>query len=352
MTQRREFWSDRKVLITGHTGFKGSWLAMYLSRLGARVGGLALAPEGTPALYDLMQPWPEITSHLVDVRDRMALAAAIEALQPEIVIHMAAQALVLRSYREPVETMATNVQGSVNLLDALRDSPGLSAVLVITSDKVYANDASGVAFAEDHALGGDDPYSASKAAAEIVTRSWSRSFFESMGVPLATARAGNVLGGGDFAENRIVPDAWRADRDGLDLVLRYPQATRPWQHVLDLCAGYTAYVEALASPGGEALPFSLNFGPASDQGMSVRDVAEGILKALQSPTGISIEDALEPEKTTLSIDPDLARRTIGWTSRLSMAETLEWTAEWYRGFNAGDDAKTLVERQIDRFLEA
>lgn len=352
MTHNREFWRGRRTLITGHTGFKGAWLAMYLAKLGARVSGLALAPRDTPALYTLLQPGPEFDSHIADIRNPSEVRAVVDGVRPEIVIHMAAQALVRRSYREPVETMATNVMGTANLLNALRDSPGLINVLVVTSDKVYGNDGSGAAFTEEHPLGGDDPYSASKAAAEIVTKSWSRSYFEPAGIPLATARAGNVLGGGDFAEDRIVPDAWRAARDGVDLVLRYPEATRPWQHVLDLCAGYAMYVEALSQAGGEPVPPSLNFGPAPDQNLTVGEVAEAILGAMDARTGITIERASETEKIALSIDPGLAHRSIGWISRMTMPDTLAWTAEWYRGFNAGDDAKDLVIKQIDRYLAA
>ena len=313
----RGFWNGRRVLLTGHTGFKGAWAALLLRRLGAEVDGIALAPDTSPSLYELARPLDEARSRIIDIRDRAALRRAVSDVRPDVVIHMAAQALVRRSYREPAETVATNVQGTVNLLEALRESPEPpSAILVVTSDKVYRNEEGAVAFAESAALGGDDPYSASKAAAEILIRSWAKSFFEAAGVPLATARAGNVLGGGDFSEDRLVPDVWRAVAANRDLVLRYPDATRAWQHVLDAIAGYLTYVQCLCGsglcgPGAAEIPRSLNFGPSQDEGMTVRTVAEAMFEALGAEARIVTEESQLAEKAALAIDSRLARQAIG-----------------------------------------
>ena len=351
MNLERDFWRGRRVLLTGHTGFKGSWAVLLLQRLGAEVTGLALPPVTTPSLFDLLQPWSGLDSRCLDIREPAALASAVENCRPDVVIHMAAQSLTRRSYREPVATMSTNVAGTVNLLEALRGIAGLECVLVVTSDKVYRNDNRGDAFAESAPLGGDDPYAASKAAMEMVTAAWARSFFDDADVPVATARAGNVLGGGDFSDDRLVPDIWRAVDEGRDLVLRYVEATRPWQHVLDLLTGYLVYVQALAGEDRKDVPSSLNFGPAAGESMTVRAVAETMLDALGGDTAIAAEEPSLAEKSALAIDSSEARRTIGWAPHLDMQATLEWTAEWYRGFRAGTAPRTLTRGQVDRYLE-
>lgn len=245
-----EFWQGRKVFVTGHTGFKGAWLCLWLERLGARVSALALAPDTSPSLYALLSPWAGADHRLGDIRDAGALAAQLGRAEPEIVVHLAAQALVRPSYDDPAATYATNVMGTVNLLEAVRQAPSVRAVLVITSDKVYANDGRGRAFAEHDRLGGADPYSSSKACAELVCASYAKSFLHDRGVALATARAGNVIGGGDWARDRLVPDFVRALDRGAPLQLRYPEATCPWQHVLEPLAGYLAFARALTE--GEA----------------------------------------------------------------------------------------------------
>lgn len=246
------FWAGKSVLVTGHTGFKGGWLTLWLSALGANVTGLALSPETKPSLFELADIGSSCRSEIADLRDASAVKRVVRAARPEIVLHLAAQALVRRSYREPGATFATNAQGTANLLDALADAPDLKAILAITSDKVYANDESGRAFREDDALGGHDPYSLSKAAAEHVVAGFRAAIFEKKGIALATARGGNVIGGGDYSEDRIVPDIVRAAASGVPLVLRNPSATRPWQHVLDCLCGYLVFAERLA--GGEGAP--------------------------------------------------------------------------------------------------
>jgi CDP-glucose 4,6-dehydratase len=340
-----EFWRGRRVLLTGHTGFKGAWTALWLTAMGAEVTGIALAADTDPSLFRLLDPFPGLASHLVDIRDASALAAIVERAAPEIVIHMAAQALVLRSYRAPVETFAINVGGTVNLLEALRRTSALRAILIVTSDKVYANREDGRAHGEGDPLGGDDPYSASKAAAEIAVASWRHSYFEPQSVALATARAGNVIGGGDWGESRLVPDAWRAARAGRVLALRHPEATRPWQHVLDCISGYLVYLQALAGHGSP--PPALNFGPISDRELSVGAIALGILGALDTGSGWAQDPTPSPpEKRVLRLDPQRARSVLGWQTRLDLEATLGWTADWYRAFDRGADMRAFSAAQI------
>ena len=314
------FWRDKRVLLTGHTGFKGAWAALWLSRLGAEVTGIALAPDTEPNLFALASVEEYLTSHIVDLRDRDALHAAIRGADPHIVIHMAAQPLVRRSYAEPVETFATNVMGTVHLLDALRDASALRTILVVTTDKVYENAEQGVSFVEDAPLGGHDPYSASKAATEIVVSSYARSFFAERDVRVATARGGNVIGGGDFSEDRLVPDIWRALRAGKPLVLRNPAAARPWQHVLDCLSGYFAFVRGLTED--LPLPAALNFGPAPDApAVTVAALAEAVQAALGVASDWKPANTKGPhEMTTLGIDSSRARTVLGWRDRLRIRQ--------------------------------
>ncbi|MEJ1968829.1 MAG: CDP-glucose 4,6-dehydratase [Rhizomicrobium sp.] len=345
------FWSGQRVLLTGHTGFKGAWLSIWLARMGAQVHGYSLGPDSEPNLFGQLGGAGLASSRIGDIRDRAALAAAVDEIRPTVAIHMAAQALVRRSYREPVETFETNVMGSVNFLDALRRQPSLRAALVITTDKVYRNLETGRAFQEDDALGAHDPYSASKAAAEIAVSSWRQSFFQDTGIPVAAARAGNVIGGGDWSEDRLVPDIWRAITRGEELVLRYPDATRPWQHVLEPLAGYLRYVEQIATSNAE-LPSALNFGPSPQDVLKVSELAEMLLEALAARKGWRHEPSRAmPEMNFLSLDPALARKTIGWRPRLSSRECAIWTAEWYRRWGGGEDARALCLEQISRYEE-
>jgi CDP-glucose 4,6-dehydratase len=336
------------VLLTGHTGFKGAWASVWLKQLGAKVCGFALAPEGDPNL------WSELGPHLVDeeiigdLRDESAVAEAVARSRPELVLHMAAQSLVRESYRRPVMTFATNIMGSVHLLQALRDSGDVRAALIVTTDKVYANNENGRHFVEDDPLGGHDPYSASKAAAEIVTACFANAFFEDGRVRVATARAGNVIGGGDWSAERIVPDVWRAASKGEQLVLRNPEATRPWQHVLEPLAGYFLYIEALAN--GIEVPPALNFGPTLSDNPTVSQVADavgqalGLLRAWQRA-----EKAGPREMQSLSLDPTRAQRSLGWRTRLKAAEAIRWTADWYAARDRGVAPIDLCLSQIDRY---
>lgn len=342
------FWAGKRVLLTGHTGFKGSWAAVWLAQMGAQVTGLALAPDQTPALFDQAGIADLVESHVVDLRDQAAVEALVSARQFDLVLHMAAQPIVRTSIGDPVATFAANIMGTAHLLQALRAQPALAAVLVITSDKVYANNEQGRAFQETDALGGKDPYSASKAAAEIVTQSFARSYYEKAGVPLATARGGNVIGGGDFSRDRLVADIVRAGQAQGVTVLRHPEATRPWQHVLDCVAGYLVYLERLASD--PAAPRALNFGPRpGGPEVTVGELATRATQALGAKPWRHEPDPQSLEAKSLGIDASLARQVLGFESRLDAPAAVEWTMDWYRAQADGGDALSLVRDQISRY---
>lgn len=341
------FWSGKRVLLTGHTGFKGAWAALWLERMGAVVTGLALAPDGDRSLFDLAGVAGRIDHRIADLRDREAVGGALKGRRFDIVLHMAAQALVRDSIRDPIATFATNVMGTAHLLDALREHEELAAVLVITSDKVYANAETGRAFAEGDPLGGKDPYSASKAAAEIVTDSFARSYFAGK-VPVATARGGNVIGGGDFSRDRIMADIVRAALAGEETLLRHPEATRPWQHVLDCVAGYLAYAQRLATD--PACPRAMNFGPRPDATvLTVGELATRATEALGARRWRHEPDSASIEARTLGIDTSLAARLLGFHSRLDAPEAVDWTVDWYRRWSQGEDAARLCDEQISRY---
>jgi CDP-glucose 4,6-dehydratase len=338
------FWRGRRVLLTGHTGFKGAWAALWLTMLGARVHGFALPAEPGPSIATLVPPPAET---LGDLRDAAAVRAAVAAADPEIVLHLAAQALVGRGWRDPAGTFAANVGGTLSLLEALRGRQALRAVLVVTSDKVYRNDNQPRAFAEADPLGGDDPYSASKAACEMLVPPLRTAWFEGIGV--GVARAGNVIGGGDGGEERLLPDAWRALRAGAPLVLRRPDSTRPWQHVFDCLAGYLAYAERLVGDAGGA-PQALNFGPAPGAGIApAREVADLFFGRIGKGAWQQAEAPPFPEKTRLSLDPAQAAATLGWRMRLDLPEAVGLTADWVRAHEAGEDMAAFSRAQIAAF---
>lgn len=334
----REFWAGRRVLVTGHTGFKGAWLCLMLDRLGARVSGLALAPE-PGAAFDAMRP--DVTGALIDIRDANAVAETVQKTQPEIVLHLAAQALVGVGYTHPLDTFMTNVMGTAHVLQALCAAPAAVA-LVVTSDKVYRVDGREVAFDEDSPLGGTDPYSASKAAAEHVAACW-RMRLADVGCKVATARAGNVIGGGDHAVGRLVPDVLRACHAGESLVMRQPQAVRPWQYVLDVLSGYLLYVQALLN--GKA-PQTLNFGPPSDYTMTAANLAG----RLQRKLGVMPEwrqGAVSfAETVALRLDPGRAEQTLGWRACTDIDLALDWTAAWQQAAWRGEDMRRVGLAQI------
>jgi CDP-glucose 4,6-dehydratase len=350
-TLNREFWRGRRVLLTGHTGFKGAWAAVWLAELGAEVTGLALPPEQTPSLFELAGVHSLVDSHVVDLRQAAAVERFLDERSFDLVLHMAAQPIVRAAVADPISTFASNIMGTAHLLQALRAQPELKEVLAITSDKVYANDGAGRAFAEGDALGGKDPYSASKAATEIIVQSFAKSYFEPAGVPLATARGGNVIGGGDFSRDRIVADIVRAARAGEAVVLRHPEATRPWQHVLDCLAGYFRYLEALATE--PATPRTLNFGPKPGGAeVTVGELATLGVEALGGKPWVHEPDPASLEAKSLAIDAGLAKRTLGFESRLDAPEAVAWTMDWYRRQAAGEDALALCRAQIEGYEAA
>ena len=344
------FWRGRRVLVTGHTGFKGAWLTLWLEQLGAKVTGLALAPEGDFPLYARLSPSLAVTSHLVDLRDADGVRRVVQAAEPEIVLHLAAQALVRRSYAQPAETYAINVDGTINVLQAVRHTEGVRAILVVTSDKVYANNDSGRRFIESDPLGGKDPYSNSKACVELLTQSWRASFLAKEGIACVTARAGNVIGGGDVAADRLVPDFFRALDGGTPLKLRNPGSTRPWQHVLEPIGGYLAYVSALFN-GAKALPDALNFGPDADAEWTVAQVVDGLSAHLGQGGWIQDGDPGPPEAKMLAMDASLAGVALGWRPALDLTTALGWTADYWRAVRNGSDVRQLCLEQIEAYRE-
>ena len=344
----REFWRGRRVLLTGHTGFKGAWLARWLSRLGAEVYGLSLPPATEPSLHALLGT-KLAGEWLQDLRAAEALPGIMAEARPDILLHLAAQSLVPESYRDPLGTWSSNLIATINLLETLRGCDWPLAALMITTDKVYANDERDLPFAEDAALGGDDPYSASKAAAEIAVHSWKKSFLTSM--PLATARAGNVIGGGDWSADRLIPDIVRAAKAGTSVVLRRPEATRPWQHVLDPLHGYLLYAEALYARQQD-LPPALNFGPLQDEKLPAGKIATALTQAFNAPAWRHEPQPGIGEKGALALDARLAAACLSWRPRFSTQEALDATVSWYRAWLAGADAAALTDRQIAEFEQA
>ena len=344
------FWRGRRVLVTGHTGFKGAWLTLWLEQMGALVTGLALTPEGDRPLYARIDSTLGVQSNLVDLRDAAAVTAVAQAARPEIILHLAAQALVRRSYAQPAETYAANVDGTIHVLQAARATPGVRAVLVVTSDKVYANNESGRRFVEGDPLGGKDPYSNSKACVELVTQSWRASFLAKEGVACATARAGNVIGGGDVAADRLIPDFFRALDAGQTLKLRNPGATRPWQHVLEPIAGYAMYAEAMVR-GQAGLPDSLNFGPHADAEWTVAQIVDGLTGHLGQGGWEQDGDPGPPEAKTLALDASLAEATLGWRPALDLSTALAWTADYWRAAREGRDIRQFCLDQIEAYRE-
>lgn len=342
------FWSDRRVFLTGHTGFKGSWLRLWLARLGARTTGYALAPSTSPNLSDLLCDADAGTYG--DVRDAAALADAMHAAAPSIVFHLAAQPIVRESYRDPIGTYATNVMGLVHLFEAIRTTPSVEAVVIVTSDKCYENREWIWGYREDEAMGGADPYSNSKGCAELIVRGYRSSFFASPDAPnIASARAGNVIGGGDWSGDRLVPDIARAVFAGRTPVLRNPGSIRPWQHVLEPLAGYLLLAQALVV-GGSSFAGGWNFGPGDEGTETVSTVTELLSRALGADGAwVADTDSSLPESHVLRIDSTKARTGLSWRPRLDAVETIAWTAAWYRDWRDGADPRALCIDQLQKY---
>lgn len=349
----RQFWTGKRVLITGHTGFKGSWLCLWLSQAGARVGGYGLAPDAEqPSLHQLCDiPAIMESSVLADIRDSSKLSSYISTFKPDVIFHMAAQALVRWSYSAPTETFETNVMGTVNLLDAARNCPSIQTIINVTTDKCYENRELLWGYREGEPLGGSDPYSASKACSELVTTAYRSSFFQSDNAPLiATARAGNVIGGGDWCRDRIIPDYVRAITNSSPLLVRNPESIRPWQHVLDALNGYISLAERLGN-GDRSMAEAWNFGPHPSAQKTVGWLLDTFSRYYGAPCSWVLDSGDHPHETrALRLDASKANQLLDWYTRLSVDETLEWTAAWYTEVLADPaSARSATVKQIETF---
>ncbi len=341
----------RRVFLTGHTGFKGAWLTLCLYRAGAEVRGFSLEPPSTPSLFELAGISALADDVRGDIRQLPALAGAMAEFQPEIVLHLAAQALVRPSYADPAGTFDTNVMGTVNVLEAARRTPSVRAVVVVTSDKCYENNEWVWGYRETDPMGGRDPYSASKGCAELVASSYARSYFQAPHGPvLATARAGNVIGGGDFGADRLVPDLARAAAQGTPALIRNPMAVRPWQHVLEPLSGYLLLAGRLLERG-QSFAGGWNFGPSDTGSCTVGELADRFCPALGHGAAWKLAEGAHPhEAHLLNLDCSKARKILGWRPRLDMAATVDWTAAWYSAWLRGENSlRRIMEEQIDAY---
>ena len=353
-----ELWRGRRVLVTGHTGFKGSWLSLWLQSLGAEVTGLALEPPSTPSLFEVAQVSQGMRSVHGDIRDLAVVQRVVDETRPELVLHLAAQALVRPSYEDPVETYATNVMGTVHVLDAVRRSRGtdspVRAAVMVTSDKCYENREWVWPYREDEPMGGHDPYSNSKGCSELVTAAYRASYFHEPGTPaVASARAGNVIGGGDWGRDRLIPDLVRGMVDGEAIHIRSPHAVRPWQHVLEALSGYLVLAEHLLRHGHAAAE-GWNFGPDDGDARNVGWIVGRLAERWQAESGDAVEWSLDPgphphEAHTLKLDSSKARHRLGWRPRLDLGTCLDWIVEWTRAYRLGHDLRALCQDQIERY---
>ena len=344
-----EFWHGKRVLLTGHTGFKGGWLALWLKKMGAVVTGIALPPNTSPNLFELAQVGAEIQSYFCDIRDASALASIMRNARPEIVFHLAAQPLVRSSYIAPLDTYSTNLMGTANFLDALRGLDGVRAAVMVTTDKVYRNIDKSYPFREDDVLGGHDPYSASKAASELVINSYREAFLADQGVAVASARAGNVIGGGDWSQDRLLPDAVRAWQSGQTLNVRSPESTRPWQHVLEPLAGYLTLAQKLCEK--PMLAGAYNFGPQSHEATTVRQLVEMARTVYGTGDVFYGHPAGPHEAGWLSLEVSKTRFALGVSPKWSLAETVGRTMTWYRELYRGANVQRMCELEISAYMD-
>ena len=345
------FWRGRRVFLTGHTGFKGAWLSLWLARQGAEVTGYALEPPTTPSLYEQAGVDDVLRSHRGDVRDPEHLLRVLGEEKPEVVFHLAAQSLVRASYQDPVLTYSTNVMGTVHLLEAVRQVESVRAVVVVTTDKCYENREWVWPYRENEPMGGHDPYSNSKGCAELVTSAYRSSFFAGEdAVAVASARAGNVIGGGDWATDRLLPDIVRGVLEGETIHIRNPAAIRPWQHVLEPLSGYLRLAEALIQKGGDFAQ-AWNFGPEDGDAQSVGWIVGRMAELWPGMKWRQDEGPHPHEAHTLKLDSSLARTQLGWRPRLDLETALTWVVEWSRAYREGEDLRSLCEAQIERYEE-
>ncbi len=348
MLPQTAFWQGKRVLLTGHTGFKGGWLALWLQRMGAHVTGIALPPQTQSNLFEAARVAQGMTSHLCDIRDAQQLAALVQIATPEIVLHLAAQPLVRAGYRDPLNTFSTNLMGTAHLLDALRKLTSVRVAVMVTTDKVYLNREQPYPYREDDTLGGHDPYSASKAACELVIASYRDAFLAEQGVAVASARAGNVIGGGDWSEDRLIPDAVRAWQAGRPLDIRNPQAVRPWQHVLEPLAGYLRLAQVLWTK--PELAGAYNFGPATAEAATVEKVMKMASGHYATCASSNQNNSKEPhEAAWLALETAKARTLLGVQPRWTLLETVERTMAWYQAQHAGADALKLCWSDMDAY---
>lgn len=349
-----DFWRGKRVLLTGHTGFKGAWLSLWLERLGADVTGLAIEPPSETNLFEVANVAAGIKDVRCDLRDFEAVNKVVTDADPEVIIHMAAQSLVRPSYDDPVGTYAANVMGTVHLMEAARNLDTLESMVIVTSDKSYENREWDQAYVEDDAMGGYDPYSSSKGCAELVTSAYRRSFFnpdryDEHGVAVASVRAGNVIGGGDWAHDRLVPDIVQAFLEERDVVIRYPDAIRPWQHTLDPLAGYLRLAQLLASEGADYAE-GWNFGPDSANERPVKDLVDIAAKQWGEGAGWQLANDIAPhEAQYLKLDSTKARTRLDWRPQLPLEDALKMTMDWYRAHASGEDMRAFTMAQIDAY---
>lgn len=352
-----DFWTGKNVLLTGHTGFKGSWLSLWLNKLGAHVYGFALAPDTDPSLFEQASIGELVNSHIANVRDAQALTLCVADIQPDVVFHLAAQPLVRKSFKEPADTFETNVMGTVNVLNAVRACSSVKAVVVVTSDKCYQNNEWHWGYRENEPLGGHDPYSASKACAELIVQSYRLSFMGQQGAdvhscPLASARAGNVIGGGDWSTDRLIPDVLSSVAQSQDVVLRNPNAVRPWQHVLEPLAGYLMLAERLFNDGQDWAE-AWNFGPHDMDAKPVSWIADQLIKAIGSDSVCQHDSSTQPhEAQSLKLDCSKARQVLGWAPVWTLAECLDDIAQWHTAFLDGQDMRAVSLQTIARFEQS
>jgi CDP-glucose 4,6-dehydratase len=348
-------WAGKRVFLTGHTGFKGAWMSLLLNQLGATVAGYALEPPTTPNLFEIARVADVMQNWIADIRDSAILSKRLKEFAPDVVFHLAAQSLVRESYFTPIETFDINVMGTARVLEAVRRTPSVRAVVVVTSDKCYENRETGQAYRESDAMGGHDPYSASKGCAELATAAYGRSFFQPGAghASIASARAGNVVGGGDWAKDRLLADIARGLTEGKDVIIRRPDAVRPWQHVLEPLHGYLRLAEHLLENG--PLPWDAwNFGPDASSEQTVETVARLACKIWGRPDALKLQpnpNALH-EATLLQLDPTKARIGLGWHPRWDFESTLQNTVDWYRRFAEGQDMRAFTQAQIDAYRNA